>query len=243
MIELTHSDAMTYCLSVAQIIPVFLIALSVLDNGRVTRRIERTKKESVKIEERARKWLSSRKKERQELKRSLEEIDTQIAALDSIDPSQASDEAVSARDITRLELMELRANREDFLKRLMTATENMRDLLDRAPNLRQDLDTARRSIVTGFGADVVFGIFLVTLAEIIALWGAIGLLSSIFAIATITNFSIVIIGVLGVFAVDRLMDESNPRLTSFIQIAWLTIMVGVAQLTFIMILSQVKVAH
>lgn len=139
--------------------------------------------------------------------------------------------------------MELRANREDFLKRLMTATENMRDLLDRAPNLRQDLDTARRSIVTGFGADVVFGIFLVTLAEIIALWGAIGLLSSIFAIATITNFSIVIIGVLGVFAVDRLMDESNPRLTSFIQIAWLTIMVGVAQLTFIMILSQVKVAH
>src|ERR1700730_3718147 len=127
--------------------------------------------------------------------------------------------------------MELRANREDFLKRLMTATENMRDLLDRAPNLRQDLDTARRSIVTGFGADVVFGIFLVTLAEIIALWGAIGLLSSIFAIATITNFSIVIRGVLGVFAVDRLMDESNPRLTSFIQIAWLTIMVGVAQLT------------
>jgi hypothetical protein len=49
MIELTHSDAMTYCLSVAQIIPVFLIALSVLDNGRVTRRIERTKKESVKL--------------------------------------------------------------------------------------------------------------------------------------------------------------------------------------------------
>jgi hypothetical protein len=243
MIELTHSDVRTYCIGVAQLIPVFLIALSVLDNNRINRAAEKIKRESSTAEKAGQKQLSLQRKNRRKLQRSLEKIDIQIAAIDRIDPSQAGEEALVAREVTRMELMDLRAEIAELSGDAAAIGDKITEFVAKAPELRQQIDTASRKLMSGNAKIIVYGIFLGVVGEVMALWGAIGLMSSLLAIAWITDISIVVIGLLSLFAFDRLMEQSRSRLSRFIQAAWFIALLCVGQITFILILIFVKVVH
>lgn len=243
MIELTHSDARTYCIGVAQLIPVFLIALSVLDNNRINRAAEKLNRELSTAEKGGRKELSAQRKNLKRIQQSLENIDAQMAAIDRIDPSQAGEEALAAREVTRTELVNLRAEAVELSGDTAASSDRLTELLSEAPDLRERIDAASRQLVSGYAKIIVYGIFLGVVGEVMALWGAIGLINPVFAIAWITDISITIIGLLGFFAFDRLMEQSKSRLSRFIQAAWFIAVLCVGQITFVLIIFFVKVTH
>ena len=242
MVVLTHSDARAYCLGIAQLIPIFIIAISVLENNLIKRRTEEVKQRSAKAERRGRKQLSSQDKHKQKLERSINQLDDRLAELDRIDLSQADGEVVLALKETRIELMEARVKADSLSDEFSTKVAELNALVNKAPALRQELDTAVNNLVKTYTNMLVYSMFLGIAGEITALWGAVGLMSGKYAIAWSTNISIVITGYLSIFAVDRLMSASNPKLSRNLRIIWLTIIIGVAQITFALILFKVKVA-
>ena len=79
MIVLTHSDVRVYCLGIAQLIPVLLIALFVADSGSVTRLTEKLLRESSALEKENGKTLEKVQRQSEE---RIAKLKTEIAALD-----------------------------------------------------------------------------------------------------------------------------------------------------------------
>jgi hypothetical protein len=241
MVVLTNSDVRAYCLGIAQLIPVLVIAISVLDNNTVKRRTEPIKQRSTKAERQGRKELSGQDENRQRIEKSIKLLDDRLAELDRIDLSQADEDAILSAQETRVEIIEARTKAEKLLEDLSAKVVELNALLDEAPVLRQELDKAVSQVIKSNTNSLVYSMFLGIAGEILALWGAVGLLSGQYAIAWSTNISIVITGYLSIFAVDRLMSASSPKFSRNLRAVWFTVILAIGQVTFALILFNVKV--
>ena len=201
MIVLTHSDVRVYCLGIAQLIPVLLIALFVADSGSVTRLTEKLLRESSDLEKENRKTLEKVQRQSEE---RIAKLKTEIAALDMIDPSQISKEALSALETSRAELA---AGLEDESAELSRISKDLSEIA-RASELRKATDAELSKLMKYPAYYLIFGIFLGLVGEAIVLLGAVGLINGLAAVTAGTNSTLLVIGVLAYFAVQRLIVES-----------------------------------
>jgi hypothetical protein len=241
MVVLTHSDARVYCLGIAQLIPVFVIAISVVENNTAKKKAKRAKLASIRSELRGGKGPSAKKKSRQKLERSIERLDGRLAEVDSIDLSQASEEAIVAHEMARIELIESRVEAQKLLDEASTTAKGWSEELGEWLVLAQERgEVAALTEINAYA--LVYAMFSGIVGEIIALWGAIGLMSGTDSIAWSTFIAITIAGILTVFAADRLTITSNLGLLSRgLQAIWVLVTAGIAFLTFLLVISNVKV--
>lgn len=160
MTMMTASDATAYCLAVAQLIPIFLIALYIIDYSWVTKNVQR--------------------------------------------PSQPSGEVAERGDLP-VSTAEAAGLQKGYAKRAVQA------------------------ITVGIAG------------EIVALGGAIGLISQLFAIAAGTGIVIYVIGILSEPAVDRLTWELTSALPKFLRKRLLPIVILAALIAFTYIFVRVTI--
>lgn len=168
MIILSHADARTYCLGVAQLIPVFLIALSVLDKSDATSRSRQGIEESLTLEQTARERLVEGTKEFDDLKKLLAAVDEKLAEVDSIDTAQSSTTVVDAIEESRRELADSRATLAEALDQWDESRDNLRKRADLMPNVRSAII---QKLEMKHFLRIGYGILLGVAGEVIVLWG------------------------------------------------------------------------
>lgn len=240
MVALTPSDARAYCLGVAQIIPVIMIALFVIDGTRFVQVAENTKKQAQKaLDIVGTSFPEIQQEVGRAVNQSIEEIDNQISVIDRMDRRQASEETIQALDISRSELVESRAR---LMEQLEHINQTIQPWYGRAASIegeKERLESAARKVTLTYAYGVILGIVLALAGEAIALWGAVGLISARVAVACITDITVVLVGSLARYAIERLMPiPSKYHAFNIVQYCWVSIILF-AQFTFVWILINV----
>lgn len=87
MVVLTYSDARAYCLGIAQIIPVLMIALFVIDSSRFVQTAESTRKQAQKAVDIVSTSLPDvQQKAAQAVNLGIEQIDSQKTRASELEP-------------------------------------------------------------------------------------------------------------------------------------------------------------
>jgi hypothetical protein len=227
----------------AQLIPVLLIALFVLDGGRFIKLTKKRARALSKADQRGERSLSNTPKLKRKLERTLARVDSDIASLRNAEPSQASDDERLAIENMFSELAEMRAEVIVSSEKLVRLSEDLNHNLARAHGLRRELKTAAQNLVKAYVYYVVFLIFLSVAGELVVLWGAIGLINSLVAIGWGTDLTVIIVGSLSALSAERLMPDPTSKFSRNLQALWVFATFGAAQATFIWILASVKVTH
>ena len=241
MVVLTHSDVRAYCLGIAQIIPVLMIALFVVDSGRFVQIVETSKGRAQKVVDLVNDSLpEQQQKASKKIAESIEQLDSQIFALDRIDWSQAGEEATAAFDIIRRELVESRDRQAAALERLNQLLDVVHEGAARMAERKEKLDSSARKVTFIYAYGVTLGIVLAVAGEVIALWGAIGLISGTVSIACITDVAIVLAASLGRYAIERIIPmPTKHHVFNMVQYCWIPVILF-AQFTFVWILINVR---
>jgi hypothetical protein len=105
-----------------------------------------------------------------------------------------------------------------------------------------ETDAAKiKGIQNAYAVRAIFGIILGIVGEVIALWGALGLINRLFAVASGTAIAIFITGILSESAIDRLDWKFKDTWARFLRGFWLVITIMAALATFIWIFVAVEV--
>jgi hypothetical protein len=243
MVILTHSDARAYCLGVAQIIPVLMIAFFVVDSSRFVQRVENTKKAAQRtVDIVNNSFPEVQQKLQQGTTQVIEQLDEKISAFDRINRSQASKEVLEMLDATRSEQVASRAQLTERIDQINQIFQGTGARVASIESRREGLESAARKLTLVYFYGVTLSIVLALAGEVIALWGAIGLMSDRVAMACVTDVSIVLAANLTRYAIERLMPTSIPakyHAFNIVQYCWVPILFF-AQFTFVWILLNVR---
>jgi hypothetical protein len=232
MITLTSAETQQYCLAIAQIVPVFLIALLVLNAPRFSRTMKRVARENVAAERKGRKSAKKKDKLKAKLIRRMVRVDSLLIDIE-LGISGLTNPAAA-----RKELIEIRRDQNNDYRELFRIGSALDEQLESAPRLREGM---RSGLLGMFAHSVIVNSFLGIAAEIVALWTAIGIVSKNIGIAWITNFTILLVSFLGSAAIERLASDITSRILRKAVSAFPFAMLLFAQLTFLLILFRLKI--
>ena len=103
-----------------------------------------------------------------------------------------------------------------------------------------DAATAK-GIQNAYSVRAIFGIIVGMIGEVIVLWGAIGLINRLFAVASGSAIAILINGILSESAIDRLDWKFKDAWARLLRGFWLVIIIMAALTTLIWIVAEVKI--
>jgi hypothetical protein len=226
VVILTDTDVRNYCLGIAQLIPVFLVALFVLDNKAPTEALGSAGKQA------------SPDQDQESYRHRLEEADRLLDELDnSIDAMHADPEAVKPLRASRYELTKLRDELVDSVAALATASERQGNISKRSDAY------GRETILTQDTITIVLAIVLGMVGEVFAIWGSIGLINAKVALSWSATMALLTAGSLSAFAISRLMRASTLKVHTRFLAIWSILVLGVASNTAFLISASVRIAH
>jgi hypothetical protein len=234
---MTASDAKAYCVGIAELVPVFLIALYVIDNGWVSRIGDEAKSGARSlVEEVLPKTATNLERLTELTQQKLQDAQGKLMTLGdgvAVDQKERAT-LLGQRDALEKTLESIR----EVSGRLDVSQKNV------AEGLRQrieKLDASKKKLLRKYATTAIVAIFSGIATEIIALWGSIGLISRLFAIAWGTSMIIAIAGSLSDYAIDRLYREANNKFSRVSSSLWLPLVACISAGTFIWILISVRV--
>ncbi len=249
MIVMSASDAKAYCLGIAQLIPVLLIALFVVDNSWITKVRDDIQQKASSIRQARTKAFSQVEETKHKYEQELKEIEKELAALDETNEGVPGSRQYA--DMRRAQLVELRTRKTESISAMEHIARVITEFADNKLRLRPFLQASDKfaeaadRLLKDSAEKITIGIFFGLVGEIMALWGALGLVSSLFTIALGTAIAILIAGGLCFFAIARLLDYMNP--SSKLSLAFMRfsipIIITLTLLTFIWILTSVTIAR
>lgn len=241
MVVLTYSDARAYCLGIAQIIPVLMIALFVVDSSGFLQRPENTKKLAQRtIDIVSNSFPEVQQKLQQGVTQAIEQLDDKISALDRINRSQASEEVLEMLDTTRSEHVASRVRLTEQIEHINQIFQNTDVSVASIVKHKEDLESAARKLTLVYFYGVTLSIVLALAGEVITLWGAIGLMSARVSMACVTDVSIVLAANLARYAIERLMPmPSKYHAFKIVRYCWVLVILF-AQFTLVWILINVR---
>jgi hypothetical protein len=236
---LSPTDARTLYLGISQLIPVFLIALFVLDNTWLARISQQHRHEALELTKEI-----GRDKEDQELINKLTaaigEKDREYDLLKSRSTPIRKRQRRAVED-KMAEIAETRARLAGFAHEADKARQEMDaargTFLDLLPRIA---DAAERRART-YNQVMVPTIIVGMCGEFLALWGAVGLLDDTAVIATVISISISIAGMLSIIAIDRLLLEVRPQRLRLIQTVWAVLLASSVVATCCLIVGFVRI--
>lgn len=235
---LTDTDVRTYCLGIAQLIPVFLVALFVLDNKAPAEALVSADKQASPDQREAEDITSIIQKDQESHRHSLEEAGRLLDKLDnSVDAMHADPEAVKRLRADRDELTKLRDKLVDSVATLATASERQRNILKRSDA------SGGEFILTQDSITLVLAIVLGMVGEVFALWGSIGLINAKVALSWSATMALLTAGSLSAFAINRLIRASTSKVHTRFLTIWSIIVLGAASNTAFLISASVRITH
>ena len=238
MVVLTEAEVRAYCLGIAQLIPLLIIALFVLDTNQQLSFPRKGIGASSSLENEARMRASSYLKEIQEANQELEETDKLLNSLDA-DPRYA----ITAFKAPRLKLEELRAQVTERVDQLTQRAETWSNVAKRMPEITAMLHHGVGKMERRYVVNILVGIVIGIAGEVSVLWGALGLIAGSIAISLGTSSAIIIIGLLGVFAIERLLPEQYPKASRFVKRILTFSTVAVVIWTDLFVVISVAITH
>jgi hypothetical protein len=231
MVTLSHSDARAIFLGIAQLIPVFLIALFVMDNAWISKSVEQARSSVATALDGAAKVL---KEHESEVERAVE---NQLKNIGELVATYNTPEAHS-------EAVQMRAKVYDFADDSRKRGKDMLDTLSRRlADIVQREEIAVRKRTSTYAKAAIVTIMPGMAGEVASLWGAVGLASSSVIIAFATAVSVGIAGTLSVLAISRLIAEPPSGLLATLRKAWIALLCGATLTTFFWIVLSVQVKH
>jgi hypothetical protein len=237
MVVLTHSDVRSYCLGIAQIVPVFLIALFVLEGTNYSKTTERLTRRSKRGKKAAVNELAKADKAAAKLIRDIVRADSILIGLDIAD---ASLDRRNQRTVG-IATTDLKAKKEASYREITQASSIIRGQLSRLPELRVQLETAVDRARLNFARTMFWYIIIGVAAELVTLWSAAGLLKGNLGIALSTELVIIVLGFLSYTAINRLTQQEKSRFYKFILGIWTVVTLSVGQATYFWIVTSVRV--
>jgi hypothetical protein len=229
MLILSHADARGLFLGIAQLIPVFLIALFVMDNAWISKSINEAKSSVAMALDAAAKVV---KDQESKIERTVE---SQLRELDEFAATYNSPEARSVATKTRAKILDLTGG---FRKQ---GKDMLDTLSDRLAYVVKREEVAARKRASIYARATIATIVPGMLGEIISLWGAAGLADNSVIIGLATAISVGIAGILSVLAIDRLIAEPPSGRLLIIRIIWISVLCAATLTTFFWILFSVQV--
>ena len=242
MTILTHSDAKALCLGMAQLIPIFLIALFVLDNAWIERSAEKSRREASKIFQEVKDLEVKRLDNDRVMKDAIKLLDKFSESLGS--QSHLADErqkkvvedAASITTQARTKLGHIEKEYHEAVERVGTASGKMAKKL-------QWLEAQAKASTRSYSRVIIATIILGMLGEVFALWGAVGLVDNVAVIACALVINIGIAGILSILAIDRLLIDASSRVLVLIRSAWVLLLASSVLATFFWIITSVQVKN
>lgn len=235
MVTLSHSDIRALFFGVAQLMPVFLIALFVMDNSWIINSAKRIKSDAQTGIDQAKELI---KRNESELKSTIEDGLRQIDAYDEgLDTPQ-----VRAR-LDEIRAKTLSSGNEMLERDRSRQGATLGKLTSRVDEIVATMEASAKKRASTYARIAILAIIPGMLAEVASLWGAIGLVNSITVIAFAISISVGIAGILSLLAIDRLIDQAPSRPLAFLRAGWIVMLFGITLTTFFWIVFSVKIEH
>lgn len=242
---ITHSEVRDYCLGIVQVIPVFLIALTVLDANNYKIRYDKAikyvrgqKEEADRISEEV---LSKTPKARQNRVGELEVINKNLVLLDKLDPLQVNEDLLKGLEVHRSELIAERDRNLGESAEIARLSETIADLRAEVSVFPQKLESITEEAADGYAQKIVGGVLLGVVGEVLALWGAVGLLDNRYVLAIITSITVFIIEALVLLAIDRLTPYPSRPFYRFYYQSARSLLAMAALATLVLVIISIKI--
>lgn len=240
MIILSHADTRALCLGMAQLIPVFLVVLFVLDSLWIKQSFEQRKREIVELQRETEKIIAQRFQLDHSVARSLMFLNTLNAALRL---KKAITFGQQRRKIQKGQLLlnDARTKLRDAKGDRKTRIQRFEESRARTASVLKDSETKIDAWMQIYNRLIIFSIISGLYGEIIAIWGAVGLVENTGVIASSVGVSIGMAGILSAIAMDRLMWDAPSKILSLVRTVWVACVTASVIVSWYWVMTSVSI--